>query len=58
MTIAPTTCVREMRHRWDAGSGWCVNGCGWRDDGQSSYRPYMPMRADHVDITEPRRTVD
>ncbi len=50
----PGTCTRD-HHRFDPDSGWCVHGCGWRDDGRSLYRDTPPRPADVVDITEPRR---
>ncbi len=27
------------RHEFDTTSGWCIHGCGWRDDGQSMLTP-------------------
>lgn len=46
-------CVRDLDHHFDPASGWCVNGCGWREDGLSQYR--LPRTITHVpDRTEPR----
>lgn len=53
----PGLCVRDLRHEWDPASGWCLHGCGWREDGRSAYRPQRRRHtADDVDITEPRRS--
>jgi hypothetical protein len=53
----PGPCIRGS-HRFSPLSGWCDHGCGWRDDGQSSYLPHTitptPL-AEVIDITEPRR---
>lgn len=50
-------CVRGLAHRFDPVSGWCDNGCGWREDGQSAYRgPRRPVDPREVpDVTQPRR---
>lgn len=55
--MIPGLCVRELRHDFDPVSGWCANGCGWRDDGRSAYRePRRPIPSESIpDITEPRR---
>jgi hypothetical protein len=59
--MSPGQCLRGLPHRFDSSSGWCVNGCGWRDDGRSIYQPtpttatYPPL--DCPDVTEPRRSV-
>lgn len=50
-------CVRDLTHHFDDISGWCLNGCGWREDGRSQYwlrRPVPSIR----DFSEPRRAVD
>lgn len=38
-------CIADNAHRWDTDSGWCLNGCGWRDDGKSAYRRTVPRTA-------------
>lgn len=48
-------CVRDLPHVFDPVSGWCMHGCGWRDDGRSQYRPTPPDAIDVPDITEARR---
>lgn len=53
----PGNCIRGLSHRWGPSSGWCLNGCGWRDDGKSQYRGVpdgTPEPVEMVDITEPR----
>lgn len=56
------------RHRFDAGSGWCGNGCGVRDDGRVIARsgtpiatartePAPPPPPEALDFTAPRRAV-
>lgn len=48
-------CVRDLEHKFDATSGWCLNGCGWRDDGRSQY--WLRTPTSHLaDFTGPRRT--
>lgn len=53
----PGPCVRGLRHDFDPVSGWCANGCGWRDDGRSAYHQPPPPQppASVPDITQPRR---
>jgi len=54
---APGLCVRDLPHEFDPVSGWCLHGCGWREDGRSAYRP-RPQRhvGELIDIiTELRR---
>lgn len=58
--MIPGPCVRDLLHEFDPVSGWCLNGCGWREDGRSAYRS-RPLRAtarrlEYADITEPRRS--
>lgn len=43
-------------HAFDATSGWCARGCGWRDDGAVSYPAHPLPPLELVDITEPRRS--
>lgn len=55
--MMPGPCIRP-HHSFNALSGWCDHGCGWRDDGQSSYHPRnitAPAPLEIIDITEPRR---
>lgn len=54
MTRIPGPCTRD-RHRFGISSGWCLNGCGWRDDGQSAINYRMPSETDPRDFTEPLR---
>lgn len=50
----PGKCRRNLEHDFDPISGWCLGGCGWRDDGRSQYR--RPRHdIDVPDVTEPRR---
>lgn len=42
-------------HTFDPVSGWCARGCGWRDDGATSYPAHPLPPLELVDITEPRR---
>jgi len=47
-------CRRNLEHDFDPISGWCLGGCGWRDDGKSQY--YLRRPISHItDFTEPRR---
>jgi len=55
--MMPGPCVRDLPHRFDPGSGWCLNGCGWRIDGRSQYWLRPPAPTIH-DFTEPRRRID
>jgi len=47
-------CVRDLAHKFDDTSGWCVHGCGWRQDGRSQYWLRNPI-PHMTDFTEPRR---
>ena len=52
MTVSP--CVRGLSHRCDSLSGWCVHGCGYRND---LAMPIEPVATPPVlDITRPRRS--
>lgn len=55
--MMPNTCRRGLEHDFDPVSGWCLGGCGWRDDGRSQYYPTQ-AHLDHIDITEPRRAAE
>lgn len=55
--MTPGNCVRQLAHKFDDLSGWCLNGCGWRVDGRSQYWLRPPVPAMH-DFTGPRRTAD
>lgn len=54
--MSPAVCVRDLRHEFDVVSGWCLHGCGWREDGQSAHQNPHPRHASNedIDITEPR----
>lgn len=47
----------RLGHDFDPGSGWCIHGCGVRDDGlviaTRTARTIAPP--DVIDVTEPRR---
>lgn len=55
--MMPAHCRRALPHDFDPISGWCLGGCGWRDDGQSQFGR-RPRRIDVPDITAPRRAAD
>lgn len=50
----PGKCVRDLEHDFDPVSGWCLGGCGWREDGKSQYRGH-DRSSPAIDYTEPRR---
>lgn len=53
--MMPGKCRRNLEHDFDPISGWCLGGCGWRDDGKSQYRPRNAWdRCAGIDVTEPR----
>jgi len=56
--MMPGLCVRDLPHEFDVVSGWCLHGCGWREDGRSALHAQRPRRTatDVVDITTPRRS--
>lgn len=51
----PQQCRRGLEHDFDPVSGWCLGGCGWRDDGRSQYRVPRRQMDDVPDITQPLR---
>lgn len=53
----PRRCRRDLDHDFDPTSGWCLGGCGWRDDGRSQYRAVGHV-VGYPDITEPRHQRD
>jgi hypothetical protein len=54
MNERPGLCVRNEQHRFAAASGWCLNGCGWRDDGKSALHARTAPFAELVrDVTLP-----
>lgn len=46
-------CVRGLAHRCDSLSGWCVHGCGYRNDLPSQAAPTTTAV---LDITRPLRS--
>lgn len=58
-----TACVRGLPHDFDPFSGWCLGGCGWRENHDGTMHRAEPVRraahaGDYVDVTEPRRGGD
>ena len=51
--MMPSICARGLAHDFDPTSGWCLGGCGWREDGRSQYARPRPG-LDVPDRTEPR----
>ena len=51
--MMPSTCTRGLAHDFNPVSGWCLGGCGWRNDGRSQYARPRPV-LDVPDRTEPR----
>lgn len=53
--MMPSVCTRNHSHAFDPVSGWCTNGCGWRQDGAHTWPARRLPSPEHVDFTEPRR---